>query len=57
MDAASSSLWYRIAAENAQAQFSPKASAVLNVLAAVVTAPDSRNDDNCNATENAFSAI
>ena len=32
----------RIAAENAQAQFSPKASAALNVLAAVVTAPDSR---------------
>ena len=47
----------RIAAENAQAQFSPKASAALNVLAAVVTAPDSRNDDNCNATENAIAAI
>ena len=47
----------RIAAEKAPSQFAPKAAEALNLLAALVTAPNSKTDDNINATENAIAAI
>ena len=47
----------RIAAEQAPQQFAQYAAPALNILTSIVNQPDSRNEDNAEATENAIAAM